>query len=318
MASPSSGLRILFAGTPEFAAAHLRSLLNSPHEVIGVYTQPDRPAGRGKKLTPSAVKQVALANGLPVYQPISLKAVDEQVLLASHNADVMVVVAYGLLLPKAVLDSPKYGCLNVHGSLLPRWRGAAPIQRAVASGDAQSGITIMQMDEGLDTGDMLVKVPYELTMDETSASLHDALMTLGSPALLEALDLLQQGKLKPESQDDRQATYAEKISKEEAQIDWVQSPTDIERAIRAYNPFPVAYSFYKGERVKVYAASVELKEVGEPGIIANFNEQALSIQCQGGLLKITQLQLPGKKAMNIAAVYNGNRERFIVGEPFDS
>ena len=318
MASPSTGLRILFAGTPEFAAAHLRSLLGSHHEVIGVYTQPDRPAGRGKKLTPSAVKQVAVANDLPVYQPLSLKGADEQALLADLNADVMVVVAYGLLLPKAVLEAPQYGCLNVHGSLLPRWRGAAPIQRAVAAGDAQSGITIMQMDEGLDTGDMLVKVPYDLKADETSASLHDALMALGSPALLEALDLLQAGELKPESQDDNLATYAAKISKEEAQINWQHPPADIERAIRAYNPFPVAYSFYRGERVKVYAANIDANTVGEAGVITGFNENALTVQCQGGLLHITELQLPGKKAMNIAAIYNGYRERFVVGESFGS
>lgn len=316
MAPPSTGLRIVFAGTPEFAAFHLQSLLASRHEVVAVYTQPDRPAGRGKKLKPSAVKQVALENEVPVFQPISLKNEEEQAQLASLNADVMVVVAYGLLLPKAVLDTPKFGCLNVHGSILPRWRGAAPIQRAVAAGDAQSGITIMQMDEGLDTGDMLIKAPYELAPNETSASLHDKLMALGPPALLEALDDLQQGQLKPESQDDTQATYAAKISKEEARIDWAQPPEAIERAIRAYNPFPVAYTFYGGERIKIYAADIGQSSKGQPGTIAEFNEQALSVYCEGGVLNITQLQLPGKKAMPIAAVFNGKRDRFIVGESF--
>ena len=318
MASTSTGLRILFAGTPEFAATHLRHLLASHHQLIGVYTQPDRPAGRGKKLTASAVKQVALANDLPLFQPASLKSAEEQTLLASHNADVMVVVAYGLLLPKAVLAAPKYGCLNVHGSLLPRWRGAAPIQRAVAAGDAQSGITIMQMDEGLDTGDMLVKAHYDLKPDETSASLHDKLMALGPPALLKALDQLQNNQLKPVTQDDSQATYAAKIAKEEAQIDWQHSPKEIERAIRAYNPFPVAYSFYRGERIKVYGAHVLANAASQApaGTVLRFDEQGLVVQCGGGTLAIKQLQLPGKKAMDIAAIYNGNRERFVVGECF--
>lgn len=319
MTSDSTGLRILFAGTPEFAAAHLSSLLASRHDIIGVYTQPDRPAGRGKKLKPSAVKHVALANAIPVFQPISLKDTDAQAVLASHNADVMIVVAYGLLLPKPVLEAPKYGCLNVHGSLLPRWRGAAPIQRAVAAGDAQSGITIMQMDEGLDTGNMLIKAHYDLMPNETSASLHDQLMALGSPVLLQALDQLQNGQLTPIVQDDSQATYAAKISKEEAQIDWQRSPVDIERAIRAYNPFPVAYSFFKGERIKVYAAKAALNTnpQGELGTVLSFTEQSLSVRCNGGELHITQLQLPGKKAMDIAAIYNGHRERFIVGERFE-
>ena len=319
MVSPSTGLRILFAGTPEFAAAHLASLLASHHHVIGVYTQPDRPAGRGKKLKPSAVKQLAEANDLPVYQPLSLKDASEQALLASHNADVLVVVAYGLLLPKAVLEAPKYGCLNVHGSILPRWRGAAPIQRAVAAGDKQSGITIMQMDEGLDTGDMLVKTYYELKPDETSASLHDALMALGSPALLDTLDQVQNDQLKPVAQDDAQATYAAKISKEEAQINWQQSPVDIERKIRAYNPFPVAYSFYRGERVKVYGAKIipTSANKAKAGAILGFTEQGITVQCADGELCITQLQLPGKKVMDVAAIVNGNRERFVVGEYFE-
>lgn len=318
MNAPSIGLRILFAGTPEFAAAHLQALLKSHHQVIGVYTQPDRPAGRGKKLTPSAVKQLALEHDVPVYQPASLKSTDEQSQLASLNADVMVVVAYGLLLPKAVLDAPRFGCLNVHGSLLPRWRGAAPIQRAVAAGDKQSGITIMQMDEGLDTGDMLIKASYHLTADETSASLHDQLMALGSPALLDALDRLARGQLKPEVQDERQATYAAKISKEEALIDWSHTAADIERAIRAYNPFPVAYSFYRGKRIKVYAASIDDNSYSpaETGTVLRFDEQALTVQCQDGPLAIKSLQLPGKKAMDVAAVFNGNRERFILGERF--
>jgi len=320
MTSSATGLRIVFAGTPEFAAAHLRTLLESHHQVIGVYTQPDRPAGRGKKLKPSAVKQVALAHELPVFQPASLKNTDEQALLANLQADVMVVVAYGLLLPKAVLDAPRYGCLNVHGSLLPRWRGAAPIQRAVGAGDEQSGITIMQMDEGLDTGNMLVKTAYDLAANETSASLHDQLMALGSPALLKALDLLQKGQLTPESQDESLATYAAKISKEEAQIDWGQTPEVIERAIRAYNPFPVAYSFLNGERIKIYGAKTEHKPLGNAavGTVLAFTEHALSVQCGDGVLHITQLQLPNKKAMDITAVFNGNRERFAVGDCFGS
>jgi methionyl-tRNA formyltransferase len=323
MSSHSKGLRLIFAGTPEFAAHHLQALIDSPHEIVAVYTQPDRPAGRGKKLTPSPVKKLAVQHDLPVYQPQTLKEAETQEVLKSHQADVMVVVAYGLLLPKAVLDIPSHGCLNVHGSILPRWRGAAPIQRAVLgdeqSGDKVSGITIMQMDVGLDTGDMLYKSEYTLKPDETSASLHDELMKLGAPALLATLEQLQAGKLVPEKQDDALANYAEKISKEEAKINWSQSAQMIERSIRAYNPFPVAYSFLGDKRIKFYKAEVVLGDTvdNKLGEVLAFNEKGLMLACGENKLLVKQLQLPGKKAMPAADLLNGYADVFSVGSCFE-
>ncbi|MDX1811781.1 MAG: methionyl-tRNA formyltransferase, partial [Gammaproteobacteria bacterium] len=237
-------MKIIYAGTPEFAAVALRALLKTSHEIIAVYTQPDRPAGRGRKLTPSAVKQVALEHNIPVYQPASLKDESAQQELANLNADIMVVAAYGLLLPKAVLDIPIRGCLNIHGSLLPRWRGAAPIQRAIEAGDAETGITIMQMDVGLDTGDMLLKKSCEITDADTTATLHDKLAELGGAAIVEALDLLEKNALPAEKQDDAQAVYAHKLNKAEAVVNWNESAAIIQRKIRAFNPWPVAQTVY--------------------------------------------------------------------------
>ncbi len=330
MTPSSTGLRIIFAGTPEFAAHHLQVLLNSSHQIVAVYTQPDRPAGRGKKLTPSPVKTLALTHELPVFQPVSLKNSEVQAELSEHNADVMVVVAYGLLLPKAVLEIPRYGCLNVHGSLLPRWRGAAPIQRAIlgdevengisdnATGDSETGVTIMQMDVGLDTGDMLYKSACDIKPDETTASLHDKLMQLGGPALLATLEQVQQGQLQPEPQDNTQATYAEKITKQEAQIDWSNPATLIERKIRAYNPFPVAYTFLNGKRLKIYKATLVNFSDSEktPGDIIAFNEEGVVVACGDGALALQQLQLPGKKSMSIAELMNGYSDLFSVGNYF--
>ena len=213
-------LNIIFAGTPDFAATHLQALLNSQHNVIAVYTQPDKPAGRGKKLQASPVKQLAEQHNIPVYQPKSLRKEEAQAELQALNADVMVVVAYGLILPEVVLNAPKYGCLNVHGSLLPRWRGAAPIQRAIWAGDNETGITIMQMDIGLDTGDMLYKVATPITPTETSATLYAKLAELAPPALIEVLNGLENGQFSPEKQQDELANYAEKLTKEEAKLDW--------------------------------------------------------------------------------------------------
>ena len=232
----SKTLRIIFAGTPDFAARHLDALLSSGHQVVGVFTQPDRPAGRGKKLMPSPVKVLAEEQGLPVFQPASLRPQENQQLVADLNADVMVVVAYGLILPKAVLDMPRLGCINVHGSLLPRWRGAAPIQRSLWAGDAETGVTIMKMDVGLDTGDMLYKLACPITSDDTSATLYDKLADLGPQGLIETLQQLADNTAKPEVQDDALATYAEKLSKEEARLDWSLSAAQLERYIRAFNP----------------------------------------------------------------------------------
>ena len=229
-------LKLIFAGTPDFAARHLAALLSSGHEVVAVYTQPDKPAGRGQKLTASPVKELALAHDLPVYQPASLRNEAAQAELAALGADLMVVVAYGLILPKAVLDTPRLGCINVHGSLLPRWRGAAPIQRSIWAGDAETGVTIMQMDVGLDTGAMIRKVSCPIAFDETSASLYDKLAELGPQALVDTLNAMAAGETAAEAQDDALANYAQKLSKEEARIDWSMEAVAIERCIRAFNP----------------------------------------------------------------------------------
>ncbi len=304
-------LRILFAGTPEFAAIHLQALINSEHEVIGVYTQPDRPAGRGKKLQPSPVKQVALDNGLPVYQPLNFKDAADVEQLKSLNADVMVVVAYGLILPQSVLDAPKYGCLNVHASLLPRWRGAAPIQRCIEAGDKLTGITIMQMDKGLDTGDMLSKVTTGILADDTGGTLHDRLAELGPPALLTTLAQVEAGTLNPEKQNDALANYAHKLLKEEALIQWQQPADEIALRVRAFNPFPMAYTLLGDERIRVLMAEpLEKTTHLLPGTILNVSTQGLDVACGDGVLRITQVQLPGKKAMAIADVINGQPQLF--------
>ncbi|WP_296981643.1 MULTISPECIES: methionyl-tRNA formyltransferase [unclassified Thalassolituus] len=306
-------LRILFAGTPDFAAAHLRALIASEHDIIGVYSQPDRPAGRGKKLQPSPVKQVALEHDIPVYQPLNFKdpaAVEE---LAALNADVMIVVAYGLILPQSVLDAPKYGCLNVHASILPRWRGAAPIQRCIEAGDMVTGITIMQMDKGLDTGDMLSKVTTGISADETGGSLHDRLAEMGPPALLDTLAKLEAGELKPEIQNDMLACYAHKLSKEEALLDWNLSASELDRKVRAFNPFPMAYTLLGDNRIRVFQAEM-LEKVTDmlPGTIVNVSPKGIEVACSENVLRISTVQLPGKKAMSVADVINGQPQLFQV------
>ena len=269
-------LKVIFAGTPDFAAKHLSALLESEHEVIAVYTQPDRPAGRGKKLTASPVKVLAEENAIPVYQPQSLKAQDAQEELASLNADLMVVVAYGLILPTAVLNAPKLGCINVHGSILPKWRGAAPIQRSIWAGDAETGVTIMQMDEGLDTGDMLHIATLPITPEDTSATLYEKLAELGPQALVEVVNEFD--RYTPTKQDDSQATYAKKLSKEEALINWADDAEQIERNIRAFNPWPVAWMQVEDQNVKVWSASVvPLNKGATPGTVVSANKEGLSL-----------------------------------------
>ncbi len=224
-------MRIVFAGTPEFAAEHLKALLGTQHQVIAVYTQPDRPAGRGHKLMPSLVKQLAVEHGISVYQPATLRAPEAQAELAALQADLMVVVAYGLILPQVVLDTPRLGCINSHASLLPRWRGAAPIQRAVQAGDSESGVTVMQMEAGLDTGPMLLKVTTPIAPSDTGGSLHDRLAALGSQAVIQAVDALAAGTLKGEVQDDNLANYGHKLNKDEARLDWSRPADELERLI---------------------------------------------------------------------------------------
>lgn len=312
-------LNIVFAGTPDFAAEHLKALVDSRHNVIAVYSQPDRPAGRGKKLQPSPVKKVALEHDIPVYQPVNFKQDGALEELQALNADIMVVVAYGLLLPKAVLDAPKMGCINVHASLLPRWRGAAPIQRAVEAGDSETGITIMQMDEGLDTGDMLNKVTLDIRANETGGSLHDRLLEKGPQSLLQTLTLLQAGEAIAEKQNDLQANYAHKLSKEEALIDWNDSAENIERRVRAFNPFPVAYTLLGDQRIKVWqACSLGQTTRLLPGTIASVSNEGIDVATGDGLIRLVTLQLPNKKAMPVADILNGQSQLFQPQHMFSS
>ncbi|MGB3253209.1 MULTISPECIES: methionyl-tRNA formyltransferase [Buttiauxella] len=310
----SDSLRIIFAGTPDFAARHLDALLSSQHQVVGVFTQPDRPAGRGKKLMPSPVKVLATERDIPVFQPASLRPAENQELVSSLNADVMVVVAYGLILPKAVLDMPRLGCINVHGSLLPRWRGAAPIQRSLWAGDAETGVTIMQMDVGLDTGDMLVKLSCPIEATDTSATLYDKLANLGPQGLLETLNQLATGRATPEVQSEELVTYAEKLSKEEARIDWSLSAAQLERCIRAFNPWPMSWLEIDGQPVKIWQASVinQLTDAA-PGTIIETNKQGIQVATGDGILNLQSLQPAGKKAMTAQDLLNSRSEWFKPG-----
>lgn len=310
----SSPLKIIFAGTPEFAAIAFEALSIARHQIIAVYTQPDRASGRGLKTTASPVKESAQALNIPVYQPATLKDVQEQEILRRFNADIMVVAAYGLILPKTVLDIPRYGCLNIHASLLPRWRGAAPIHRAIMAGDKTSGITIMQMDEGLDTGDMLLKHEYVLSPDETSQTLHDHLARMGAESIVEALELLSQQKLHPEKQDDTKSTYAKKITKEEALLDFNESAEVMERKVRALQPWPVACTIFRGEYLRIGAASVlKQSHKKEPGTIVHAGRDGIDIAAGQDVLRLLKLQLPGGKMISVADFYNAQRENLSVG-----
>jgi len=310
----STSLRIIFAGTPDFAARHLDALLSSGHQVVGVFTQPDRPAGRGKKLMPSPVKVLAEEHSLPVFQPASLRPQENQQLVADLNADVMVVVAYGLILPKVVLDMPRLGCINVHGSLLPRWRGAAPIQRSLWAGDADTGVTIMQMDVGLDTGDMLYKLSCPITDEDTSATLYDKLAELGPKGLIDTLQQLADNRVQPEVQDEALVTYAEKLTKEEARLDWSLPAAQLERCIRAFNPWPMSWLEIDGQPVKVWQASVIAGPVNAaPGTIIEANKQGIQVATVEGILNLESLQPAGKKAMSAQDLLNSRREWFTPG-----
>jgi methionyl-tRNA formyltransferase len=305
-------MRIVFAGTPEFAAEHLKALLASEHEVIAVYTQPDRPAGRGQKLMPSPVKQLALDAGIRVLQPPSLRAAEAQAELAALAPDLLVVVAYGLILPQTVLDIPRLGCINSHASLLPRWRGAAPIQRAVQAGDEESGVTVMRMEAGLDTGPMLLKVTTPIGPRDTGGSLHDRLAELGPPAVLQAIQGLADGTLAGEIQDDSQANYAHKLNKDEARLDWTRPALELERQIRAFNPWPVSHSLLNGEALKVLAAESSAGE-GAPGTVIGASKDGLIVACGSQALRLTRLQLPGGKPLGFADLFNSRREKFALG-----
>lgn len=317
----NSQLRIVFAGTPDFAASSLAALIAQGYNMVGVYTQPDRPSGRGQKLTPSPVKQLALDHQLPVFQPLNFKSEDSIQELGDLHADLMIVAAYGLLLPQKVLDLPKLGCINVHASLLPRWRGAAPIHRALLAGDAETGITIMQMALGLDTGDMLYKKYTPIHPDDTAGSLHDRLAALGAEALIESLPLLVQGQLVPEVQDEALTCYANKLLKEEGRIDWSLTAEQLTRQIRGLNPWPVAFchiDFRQGDVAQTSSANLRIwsAESGtdhyddEPGTLVKIEKNALVITTGQGVLRLTQLQLPGKKALPVNAILNGQHSFF--------
>ncbi len=314
MESPVHNLRIVFAGTPDFAAKHLQALLNANLQVVAVYTQPDRPAGRGNKLTPSPVKMLAVEHNIPVFQPENFKSAEAQQELAALKPDLMVVVAYGLLLPQQVLDTPRLGCINVHGSLLPGWRGAAPIQRAIWAGDPETGITIMQMDAGLDTGDMLHKMVCPITPEDTSTSLYEKLAIDGPEGMLFTIQQIADGTAKPEKQNNELATYAKKLSKEEACINWQQDAAFIERCIRAFNPWPASYFKLADLNIKVWKAEVLPNTAQQsPGTIIQASKAGLDIATGNGVLRIKQLQLPGKKAMSFADVLNARQDLFLQG-----
>ncbi len=311
----SDPLKIIFAGTPEFAATALSALLTTSHQVVAVYTQPDRPAGRGRKLQPSPVKKLALEHGIEVRQPAKLKDPADQAALSELGADLMVVVAYGLLLPQAVLDAPRLGCINIHASLLPRWRGAAPIQRAILAGDDESGVTIMQMEAGLDTGPMLHILKTTILRDDTGGSLHDRLAELGARALLESLAAIADGSLIPHPQDDALATYAKKLDKGEARIDWSQTAAEIDRQVRAFNPWPVAQCDFDAQVMRIWQARTvegELPPTSQPGQIVGAGKSGIDVATGSGLLRILELQLPGKRALTAADFLNAHRVDGVV------
>lgn len=288
-------MKIIFAGTPHFAASALEALLRE-HQVVAVLTQPDRPSGRGMQLTASPVKLLALQHGLPVLQPDNLKTEQARLEIATLGADVMVVAAYGLILPKTVLELPRFGCLNIHASLLPRWRGAAPIQRAILAGDSETGITIMQMDAGLDTGDMLLRKSCPIADNDNAQTLHDKLAELGADCITEALHLLAKNQLTPVAQDNDATCYAAKLLKGEALIDWRQDADLIARAVRAYNPFPICQARLNDVVLKIWQAEARSDVNGEPGCVIAVDKQGITVGCGKGALQLQVLQRPGGRA----------------------
>lgn len=300
-------MKIIFAGTPDFAAQALIALLHhTSHQVALVLTQPDRPAGRGMKLSPNPVKEVALLNHLPIYQPLTLRTDEAQQTLYATQADLMIVAAYGRILPPAILSIPLQGCINIHASLLPRWRGAAPIQRAIQAGDTQTGITIMQMDTGLDTGDILLTCPVPITEQDTAGSLLNKLALCGAQAIVNTLDNLPYYYKNRQPQSTVGITYAEKLQKEEARLDWRSSAETLVKQIRAFNPFPGAYTFYQGQIIKLWQATI-VEATGRPGEILAANNNGIIIACQSQAVCIQRLQRPGSKQMEAA--------HFLAGFP---
>jgi len=320
-------LNIIFAGTPDFAAQHLAALINAKHNIVAVYCPPDKPAGRGKKLTACATKLLALEHNIIVEQPINFKSEEDQQQLAQYNADIMVVVAYGLLLPEVILNSPRLGCINVHGSILPKWRGAAPIQRSLEAGDEKTGVTIMQMDKGLDTGDMILTAECEIENTDTSASLYEKLANLGPTALVETLELMAQPNYQADNhniaQDNELATYAKKLDKAEAELNWQLSASELHRKIRAYIPWPVSqFTFTESEnkehKIRVWQASVqEYQGNAALGTIIHVDKQGIVVAANEGALRLEIIQLPGKKALPVKDLLNGRSDWFVVGSPIN-
>jgi methionyl-tRNA formyltransferase len=307
-------MKIIFAGTPEFAVPSLQALLDSPYQVCAVYTQPDRPAGRGRKLTASPVKELALTAGIPVYQPENFKQAADIAEMARLEADLLVVTAYGLILPQAVLDLPRLGSINVHGSLLPRWRGAAPIHRALMAGDAETGVTIMRMVKKLDAGDMLYKAEYPIAADATSSSLHDILAELGAQSLLKVVKQIEQGAVIAEVQDENLVTYAQKLDKNEAQLDWSQSAIELDRKVRGLNAWPVAQTLFKGEIMRVWRSTVlDSQRQLPPGQISTA-DHALDVGTGQGILRLLEVQLPGGKRIAAKDFLNAHQiDQLVLG-----
>jgi methionyl-tRNA formyltransferase len=300
-------MRIIFAGTPEFAAQTLAALLNTEHTICAVYTQPDRPAGRGRKLTASPVKNIALEHNIPVEQPLNFKEQATREKLATYQADLMIVVAYGLLLPQSVLDTPAQGCINIHASLLPRWRGAAPIQRAILAGDNETGICIMQMEAGLDTGPVLTRAVCPISNTETTQQLHDRLATLGATTLLTTLSSFTEHQVNAQVQNDADSTYAAKLAKAEAMINWHQPASTLLRKINAFNPWPIAQTQWQDKTLRIWAAvDLDRPNKATPGEVINADKTGIDIACGQGILRITQIQAPGKRAMPVSDFLNAN------------
>ncbi|HET9863709.1 MAG TPA: methionyl-tRNA formyltransferase [Steroidobacteraceae bacterium] len=312
-----TSLRIAFAGTPQFALPALRALLDSPHELAGVLTQPDRPAGRGRELRASPVKLLALEHGLPLAQPATLRTPEGRTALGQWRPELLVVVAYGLILPRVVLEQPRFGCLNIHASLLPRWRGAAPIQRALLAGDAETGVSIMQLDEGLDTGPVLLERRHPIGLHDSAGDLHDALAELGAAALLEAIDGLVTRRLLPRPQPASGVSYAAKVEKSEARIDWTQSATQIDRRIRAFNPWPMAETRLAGESLRLLRASVAdaTAQDAAPGLLLGLAEDGLRVACGTGVLAVHELQRAGKRPVSARDFANAVR---VAGLRFEA
>lgn len=309
-----SGLNVVFAGTPEFGLPCLEALFHSSNRLQAIYTQPDRPAGRGRKLQASAVKEWALAHNLPVYQPLNFKTPESVAELVDLKPDVLIVIAYGLILPRAVLEIPRLGCINVHASLLPRWRGASPIQQAILSGDDQSGITIMQMDAGMDTGDMLCKVVCPISNLDTAGSLHDQLSAISAQPLLATLDTLAKNQIQAEIQNSELATYAHKINKEDALINWHDSAMAIDRLVRAFNPWPIAYTPIGEEILRIHQAQViDVNSSEFPGTIISLDKKGLLIATGSKALLVTKIQFPGAKAISVADWLNSGKTQLHPG-----